>query len=255
MATFRFPGAVAAGLFFGAGWFFDGFQQGVDFFLFEEAVSATRNAFNEQRTEADAHDFFHGVMFTEEHGAERFEFGTLHRELIPEVGAVAARGFRLANGFQVDAHFPADAIEIGKREHAFDFYMKSLVDVIPVFEKLCGEVTVIGEENQAGGGIFEIADGIDALRKSAKKIAKRFAALRIGQRRDDFRRFVEEEIHMAWSCVRFDETSGGFDFVRGRVSLGAEFGDHFAVYADLAGKNELFGVTPGGDACSGDDFL
>ena len=43
------------------------------------------------------------------------------------------------------------------------------------------EQAVVGHENQAAGGVIEIANGIDALRKSPKKIAKSLAAGRIGE--------------------------------------------------------------------------
>ena len=46
--------------------------------------------------------------------------------------------------------------------------------------------------------------------------------------------------------------AGGFDFVGGEVGFGAEFGDDFAVDADLAAEDELLGVAAGGDAGAGD---
>jgi hypothetical protein len=49
--------------------------------------------------------------------------------------------------------------------------------------------------------------------------------------------------------------AGGFDFVFGGVGLGTEFCDDFAVYANLAGQDELFGMTARGDPGVGDDFL
>ena len=143
------------------------------------------------------------MVFAEKGAAKRFELGALHRELIPVIGAVAASGFRLANGFQLDAEFFAEALEVGEREHTFYFDVVGLLEMIPVFEELGGEVAIVGKEDQAGGGVFEIADGIDAFGKSAKKIAKSFAALGIGERGDDFGRFVEEEIDGARSGIRW----------------------------------------------------
>jgi hypothetical protein len=57
------------------------------------------------------------------------------------------------------------------------------------------------------------------------------------------------------AALGFDPVAGGFDFVFGGVGLGTEFCDDFAVYANLAGQDELFGMTARGDTGVGDDFL
>jgi hypothetical protein len=131
--------------------------------------------------------------------------------------------------------------------------VKGLIEMVPVFKELRGQVAVVGEKDEAGSGVFEIANRIDAFGKAAKKIAESFAALRIGERRDDLGWFVEEKIDVARSGL--DESAGGFDFVGGRIGLGAEFSDDSAVDPDLAGENEFFGVTAGSDAGAGDNFL
>jgi hypothetical protein len=64
---------------------------------------------------------------------------------------------------------------------------------------------------------------------------------------------VHEEIDMA--AIRFDEAAGGFDFIFGGIGLGAEFGDEFAVDANLAREDELLGVAARSDAGVSDDFL
>jgi hypothetical protein len=45
---------------------------------------------------------------------------------------VAASSFGLTNSLQFDAQFPVEAVEIGEREHAFDFDVVGLVETIPV---------------------------------------------------------------------------------------------------------------------------
>jgi len=47
----------------------------------------------------------------------------------------------------------------------------------------------------------------------------------------------------------------GFDFVGGGVRLRAKFSNNAAVDANLAGENQLFGVTPRGNSSPGDNFL
>ncbi len=49
-----------------------------------------------------------------------------------------------------------------------------------------GEIAIVGEEDEAAGVVVERADGIDALGKAAKEIAKSFAAFGIGEGGDDF---------------------------------------------------------------------
>ena len=138
--------------------------------------------------------------------------------------------------------------------HALDFDVVDLLDPAPMFQEMRGEFAIVREEDQTGGGVFEIADGIDALGESAQEIAKRFAAFGISEAGNNFGRFVEEQIDFALllSC---DLLSGHFDFVGGGIGFGAEFSDSFAVHADLSGTDELFGVAAGSDAGPSDDFL
>ena len=198
-------------------------------------------------------DFFDRMILAEKDAAEWFEPGALHADFVPIVGGLATHGVWLANGLDSGAGFPAETLEVGEGENAFDFELVNLLEAIPVFEELGGEIAVVGHEDEASGGVFEIADGINALGKAAQKIAEGFAALGIGEGGDDFRRLVEDEIDEALGG--FDSAAGGFDFVFGRIGFGAEFGDDFAVDADLAGEDELFGVAARGDAGAGNDFL
>ena len=192
-------------------------------------------------------------MFAEENAAEGFEFGACQLELIPVVGAVLARGFRLANGLEMHAGFFAKALEVSEREHSFHFDVVSLLEMVPAFEKLGSKITVVGEEDQAGCRVFEIANGVDTIWKASKEVAQGFAPFGIGESGDDFRWFVEKEIYTARR--RIDGTPRGFNLVYSRVGFCTEFGDRFAVDTNLARDNELFGVTPGGNAGSGDNFL
>jgi len=242
--------SLSAGLAFLGLW---GFGEGLDFLGFEEAVAAAGDVFDGERAEADAMNFFDGVMFAEKSAPEGFEFGAEHADFVPIVGGVAAHGVGLANDFHFDAGLLVEALDVGERKHALDFEMIGLLEMIPVFEELGGEVAIVGHEDESGGGVFEITDGINALREAAKKIAKGFASFRIGECGDDFGGLVEEEVDVA--LIGIDGAASGFDFVLGGIGLGAKFGDDFAVDADLAGEDELFGVTAGRDAGSGDDFL
>ena len=199
-------------------------------------------------------DFFDRVMLAEQESPEGFEFGPVHAYFVPVVGGTAAaRGVGLADDFHFDAGFFAEPVEIGEGKHAFDFELVSLLEMIPVFENLGGQVAVVGHEHESRGGIFEIADGVDALGKSTEKIAEGLASFGIGERRNDFSRLVEKQVDVA--LVGIDGAAGGLDFVFGGIGFRAEFGDHLAVDADLAGEDELLRVAAGGDAGASDDFL
>jgi hypothetical protein len=107
-----------------------------------------------------------------------------------------------------------------------------LLEVVPMLQEVRREIAIIGKENEAGGGVFEIADGIDAFGKAAEEIAKSFAAFGIGQAGDDFGRLVEGEINSAFFFGGYF-FAGDFDYVGAGVGLGAEFADGLTVHADL----------------------
>lgn len=219
----------------------------------EEAVAALGDAFEGEMAEGDALHFFYGMQFLEEGAAENVEFGAGGVDFVPKIGGAAARGVGLTDGAEAGAGFLAETIEFFEGEAALDFDVIDLWEMGPGFEHGGGEIAIVGEKDEAGVGVVEGADRINALGKAAQEIAKRAAALGIGEGGDDFGRFVEDEVDVIF--FGFDEVAGGFDLVLGGISLGAEFGDDLAVDANLARKDELFGVAARGDAGVGDDFL
>ena len=244
-------GALGAG-FFGFGRFF-GVGEGFDSGFVEQAVAAGGDAFEREPTQADALHFFDGMIFAEEHAAEGVHFCAEHACLIPKIGSVTTGGVRLANGAEFGAGFLAEAFKFFEVEAPLDLDVVELRKIRPVFEHLRGEAAVVGEQDKAAGGVVEAADGINALGKTAKEIAKGFAALGIGERGNHIGRLVHEEISGAF--LGFDSMAGSFDFVFGRIRFGAEFGYGFAVDANLSGEDQLLGVAAGSDAGVGDDFL
>lgn len=219
----------------------------------KEAVAALGDAFESEMAEGDALHFFDGVQFLEEGTAENVEFGAGGADLVPEIGGAAAGGIGLADSAEAGAGFLAETIEFFEGEAALDLDVINLRENGPGFEHGGGEIAIVGEKDEAGVGVVEGADGIDALGKTAQEIAKGFAAFRIGEGGDDFGRFVEEKVNVIF--FGFDEAAGGFDLVFGRIGFGAEFGDDDAVDTHLAGEDELLGVAARGDAGVGDYFL
>jgi len=211
------------------------------------------DAFEGEMAEGDAFHFFNGMQFLEEGTAENVEFGAGGVDFVPEIGGAATCGVGLANRAESRAGFLAETIEFFEGEAALDLDVIDLRKIGPGFEDGGGEIAIVGEKNEAGIGVVEGADGINALGETAEEIAKGAAAFGIGEGGDDFGRFVEEEIDVIF--FGFDEAAGGFDLVFGGIGFGAELGDDLAVYADLAGEDELLGVAARGDARVGDDFL
>ena len=219
----------------------------------EEAVAALGDAFEGEMAQGDALHFFDGMQFLEEGAAEDIEFSAGGVDFVPEIGGAAAGGIGLADGAEARAGFLAETIEFFEGEAALDLDVINLRKMGPGSEHGGGEVAIVGEKDEAGVGVIEGADRINALGKTAQEIAKGAAALGIGESGNHFGRFVENEINVIFFSL--DEAAGGFDLVLGGIGLGAEFGDDDAVDAHLSGKDELFGVAARGDASVGDYFL
>ena len=230
-----------------------GITESVGLRFLQEVVAALGNAFEGEMAEGDALYFFNGMQFLEEGTTENVEFGAGGVDFVPKIGGAPARGIGLADGAEAGAGFFAETIEFFEGETALDLDMIDLRELGPGFEHGGGEITIVGEKDEARVGVVEGADRIDAFGKAAEEIAKCAAALGIGKRGDDFGRFVEDEVDMIF--FGFDEAAGGFDLVLGGIGLGAEFGDDLAVDANLAGKDELLSVAARGDAGVGDYFL
>ena len=193
------------------------------------------------------------MIFLEEDALQNIQFCSCELHFIPEIGGVAARSVRLAKRAQLGAGLFAEALEFVEGKTALNFDVKELREIGPVLEHGGSEIAIIGEEDEATGVVIERADRIDALGKAAKEIAKSFAAFWIGKGGDNFRGLVHEEVNVA--AFGFYEAAGRFDFIFGGIGLGAQFGDDFAVDADLTRKDELLGVAARSDAGMGDDFL
>jgi hypothetical protein len=230
-----------------------GISERVGLGFLQEAVAALGNAFEGEMAEGDAFHFFDGMQFLKEGAAENVEFGAGGVDFVPEIGGAPARGIGLADGAEARAGVLAETIEFFEGEAAFDLDVIDLRELGPGFEHGGGEIAIVGEKDEAGVGVVEGADRINAFGKATEEIAKCAAAFGIGERGDDFGRFVEDEVNVIF--FGFDEAAGGFDLVLGGIGLGAEFGDDLAVDANLAGEDELFGVAARGDAGVGDYFL
>ena len=204
-----------------------------DFFFDEQAVAALRNTIQTERAEADAFQFFNGMLRGGKHAAQNIFFGILQSDFIPEISGVATGGVGLAHGADRRTGIAAEALQLSQHQAAFNFHVIGLLKIGPVFEHFGGEVAVIGQKDEAAGVVIEAAHGVDALRKSAETIAERFAAFGIGESGDDLGRLVHDDVNAAL-VVGFDEFAGGFDAIMLYVGFGAEFGDDQAVDADLA---------------------
>jgi hypothetical protein len=104
-----------------------------------------------------------------------------------------------------------------------------------------GKLAVAGEQHQAAREIIQAADGEDPLRRAAQKIAQRFAALGIGERRNHLRRFVQNNVNKLGGDFR--HAACDFHAIVIWIRLRAKLGDDLAVDAHLAAANQFFGVA------------
>lgn len=233
---------------------FRGPAQCVDFLFLQESVPATRNTLQVEWTKADTMNLFDGMMLAEKYAAQGFQFRPLEADFVPVVCGVAADRVGLTECFDLRACFLAETIEFRECQHAFHFELVHLVEMVPVFQQARGEVTVIRQEHEPSRSVFKIPDGIDALRESAQEIAKCLAAFGIGERRDDFRRLMQNEVDVAFGGG-INRAASGFDFVDGWIGFGPEFAYGFAIDADLPGEDQLLGVSARSDASARNNFL
>jgi len=121
------------------------------------------------------------------------------------------------------------------------------------FQDQVRQLTVVGEEDQAEGMIFQAAYGKHALRHAVEHVGEGAAAFGVDHGGDDFGRLIEDEIDALgfWA----EEFALHFDVVFGFVGFATEFGNGLAVYGDEAGFDQFFGVAAGGDAGARNDFL
>jgi hypothetical protein len=113
------------------------------FFFDQHPVAALRNAFEIQRAEGDALQFFDGMFFREEHAAENIFFGILQGDFVPEIFGVAAGGVGLAHGANGRTGIAAEAFELVHQQAALNFNVVALLEIGPVFQHFRGEVAVV----------------------------------------------------------------------------------------------------------------
>src|SRR6266566_3960958 len=116
------------------------------------------------------------------------------------------------------------------------------------FQHAAGKVAVVGEEDDAAGRVVETAYWKYAFGDTDEQIANGATPFGVGERRNNLRWLVEE--HIGARLRNVSGLASGFDPVMLGVGLDAEFGDNYAVDADLTAKDHVLGVTPRGDSCA-----
>src|SRR2546425_915132 len=67
---------------------------------------------------------------------------------------------------------------------------------------------------------------------------------------------IQQDINIFMALkLWIDELAFDLDVVALRISFGAQFGDDLPIHANLTVDHQLFSVTPGSNAGSGDEFL
>ena len=147
----------------------------------------------------------------------------------------------------------AEAVEGFFVGAAIDFDEIGFGDVRSGFGELLGERAVVGEEQEAFGGVIEATNGIDAGGEIAEELHDGRATFGIAYGGDVAFRFIQHEIDGALGGLDGAAVDG--DGVCVGIGFGAQFGDDLAVEGDTAGGDEFLGLTAGGDAGGGEEFL
>jgi hypothetical protein len=121
------------------------------------------------------------------------------------------------------------------------------------FQNAIGKVSIIRQEDEARGVVFEPSHGKDALRNAVEKIAERAPTFRIAHCRNNFRRLVQQQINPL--AFRAKELPGDFDMVARLIRFCAKFGDDAPVERDVPRRDELLRVPPRGDTSARNYFL
>jgi hypothetical protein len=110
-------------------------------------------------------------------------------------------------------HFPAKharyTFEFGVAKAALDLDPVGLRQRSSRLQYLIRKFAIVGQKNGATRGVVEAAHGKYTFRNADEEISQRAAALRIGERGNHFRWFVEEQINVSFSSPR--EMARGFD--------------------------------------------
>ena len=223
--------------------------EGGDFFAGDVAVAAGGEGAEFDIGDGDAAEFV-DVMSGGEEGFAKCVLASADSLHFPPAGGHAFG----AGEFDGGAAFEfANSSRIGRW---INFAEINLAEIVGAHDAI-GEFTVIGEEKEAGGVIFEASDGENASGEAAEEIGDGFAAFGIAQSGDDGVGLVQRDVNLGLGVAGADaeEFAGDADVVAGGVGFGAELGDDMAVDGDLSRGDEGLGVAAGGHSGAGDDFL
>jgi hypothetical protein len=125
-----------------------------------------RQTFQSERAESDAFQFFHGMAFGKKHASQNVFLGILQRNFIPEIFRVTARGIRLPHRANGAAGVASQTLQVAHHQPAFNFYVVHLLKIGPVFQHFRGEITIVGQKNQAHRVVVEPPNWINTLRQT-----------------------------------------------------------------------------------------
>jgi len=152
---------------------------------------------------------------------------------------VQQRGFRRQRPAAVERNAlpqPPQRLLVGHAGHAR--LVGALDSMTRMSEPRC-QIPVVGEEQQALGVVVEPAHRIHVLAHPVQQVDHRSAALRIGTRRDETSRFVEQDVALALGGRQPSAVDA--DVVGVGVGLGAHLLHRRAVQRDAAVGDEPFG--------------
>jgi hypothetical protein len=125
-------------------------------------------------------------------------------------------------------------------------------DAVAGVREALGEFTVVGEEDEAGGGFVEPSDRIDALGPVGDEVDDARAAGGVGVGGDDALGLVDGVVDEAFGGDRF---AIDFDARGAGIDLGSELADDGAIDGDAALEDELFAGAAGSESGVGEELV
>jgi hypothetical protein len=218
----------------------DGAGELFDFAWLEAAVVAFGHLSQFERGKLDALHFLDRVIHALERTAQRVAAGAGHLDFVPRIFGRAA-GPRSFERRQLRGGGASSIAHFVFFDAAFHFDPIGLRQASRGAQNARGELAVAGEQDESTCGVIEAADGENAFRSTAQKMAQSFTAFGIGHGGNDLRRLVQDDVNKF--VADFCDATGNFDAIVLGIGLRAELGDNFAVDAHLAAANQFFGVA------------
>ena len=197
--------------------------------------------------------FLHRMARIEERLPQQVATGATQFGLVPRIGRMTRSRSRRAKQPQPRLRPVGHLRQRLWRRPSLELQPIHLRQARRDLENRIGKLAVAGEQDQPRRRIVQAPHRKHPARQAPQDVPQRGPAFRIGHRRNNVRRLIQDEVARLGGPLR--QTPGDLHAVVLGIGLGAEFGDHHAVDAHLPAADQLFRMTPRSDSRPRNDFL